>query len=427
MSGSPKYVSPSLTAAIRATIAEARSAEARSEMAMRRGRAEQWMREREMQRRNAVIDQAAALEHELATVRSQLSPADDMRIMDEINRARATVNNAAMPDMANIEAMLVVARQHLRAAVGNASEQQARRSAVQRSAFEGRIDALSSRIQELERSADTSIEEQALAEARQMLNHARRSLGLNDETTTDYHIRLADKAIDKLELRMQQDAERVRRQRSEAEQQLLAFESTVAGLQADNTVMRWLPGEVAAMQQEAQELRERFSGGDHSRMTGLADMSAKQEQELVEKASAAQIKADQRDYIARGIRDTLAEMGFIVSEVLEEHPGHPATALAFTAVNDTGRGISVSVPVEGEVHYDIDGYARSTVSKVGGGTAAVCDSAQEVLEEMHELLEEGFQVQMGELMWEGKDPTRILRMADELPRSGEQRDREDRR
>ena len=35
------------------------------------------------------------------------------------------------------------------------------------------------------------------------------------------------------------------------------------------------------------------------------------------------------------------------------------------------------------------------------------------------------EVQMGELMWEGKDPDRILRMADELPGGGERNDRED--
>ncbi|MCB1221810.1 MAG: hypothetical protein H7A35_08510 [Planctomycetales bacterium] len=422
MSGSPKYVSPSLTAAIRATISEARRVEAQQEMRLRRSRADEWMRQREMQRRNAVMDQATALEHELAAVSERLSPADEMRISDEINRARATASNAANPDMANIEAMLVLARRQLTAAVDSARQQAAQRSADEREAFRGRITALQERMAALEAQANTKLEERAVEEARQALYEARASVRGDDPVMTDYHIRLADKAIDRLEVRVQHDAERERRERQELEDRLAAWESCVAGLQADTTVMRWLPGEVAAMDERTRELR---AGNAAAVPDDLAQQAQAKEQELVEKANAAQVKADQRDYIARGIRETLAEMGFLVSEATEEHPGHPATALAFTAVNDMGQGISVSVPVEGEVFYDIDGYTKSTVTKVGGGSAAVCDSAEQVITEMHELLEQGFQVQMGELMWEGKDPDRILRMADELPGGGERNDRED--
>ena len=67
--------------------------------------------------------------------------------------------------------------------------------------------------------------------------------------------------------------------------------------------------------------------------------------------------------------------------------------------------------------------ALSTASKVGGGTAAVCDEAEAVIDELHEALEQEFEVRTGELMWENKDPQRILRSADELPRSDDAEDR----
>jgi len=62
---------------------------------------------------------------------------------------------------------------------------------------------------------------------------------------------------------------------------------------------------------------------------------------------------------------------------------------------------------------------RAPRAVVGGGTAAVCDEAEAVIDEMHEALEREFEVQTGELLWADKDPNRILRSADELPRSAD--------
>ncbi|MCB1216950.1 hypothetical protein KDL44_06135 [bacterium] len=427
MSGSPKYVSPSLTAAIRRTIAEARTAEARQEAVLRRGRMDEWMLQRDMKRRSAVLDRATALEHELAALRERLSPADDMQISDEINRARATANAAGSPDLANIEAMLELARRRLQAAAANARQQAARQLSDQRERFSAQLRDLEARLAALRPDADTQLEQQAVTEAQHTLAEARAASRGTDPVMADYQLRLADKAIDRLELRVQTDAGRRQRELQLIEERLGAWEAIVEGLQADPTVMRWLPGEVATLAERTRELKHTAQSNPDGLPEDLAEQARRSEEDLVARAGAAQIRADQRDYIAGAIRETLTEMGFIVSEAQPEHPGHPATALAFSAVNDAGQGISISVPLEGEVHYDIDGYTKSTVSRVGGGNAAVCDSAQQVLEEMHGLLEQGFQVQMGELMWEGKDPDRILRMADELPGGGQRKDREESR
>jgi hypothetical protein len=426
MSGSPKYVSPSLTAAIRSTIEATRRADAVHEARRRRMSADAWLQSQQTSRRAEVLDLATVLEHELAAARERISPADEIAIMDEINRARATISAAAHPDLSNVEAMLIIARRRLLESLTSARAEAQQEQARQLDAFQKQLEKLRARLEALTAEADSTLEAGSLQKAQEALLQARRQALGNDSIQAEFQLRLADRAIDRLEHHVELDAADARKRREQAEQQLLAFEAMLAGLQADATVMRWLAGNVAEMQQRATELRVKFDNADYSVCNSLADKAAGLEADIVARANAAQIKADQRDYIAHGIRSTLAEMGFVVGELSEEHPGHPASAVSFSAVNELGRGINVSVPVEGEVFYDVDGYHKSTVSKVGGGNAAVCDSAQQVLEEMHDLLEDGFQVQMSELMWEGKDPERILRQADELP-GNRPKDREDRK
>lgn len=426
MSGSPKYVSPSLTAAIRSTIEATRHAEAVHESRQRRMSADAWLQSQQTNRRTAVLDLANTLEQEIGAIRERLNPADEIAIMDEVNRARTTISAAAHPDLSNVEAMLIIARRRLNEAVALAGSQAQQEQADRLDSFQMQLEKLKARLETLAPEADTALEAESLLKAREALLQARRSALGNDAIHADFQLRLAVKAIDRLEYHVERDAAMRLELRNVAQEQLLALESMLQGLQSDVTVMRWLSTNVRELQQHAAELRAKFAAGDYSGIPALASESARLEADIVSRANAAQIKADQRDYIASGIRSTLAEMGFAVGELSEEHPGHPASAVTFSAVNELGRGINVSVPVEGEVFYDVDGYHKSTISRVGGGKSAICDSAQQVLEEMHDLLEDGFQVQMSELMWEGKDPDRILRQADELPHS-DRKDREDSR
>lgn len=115
-------------------------------------------------------------------------------------------------------------------------------------------------------------------------------------------------------------------------------------------------------------------------------------------------------------------MGFRITFHQPEHPGHPASAAIWGAKTQTGKGISVSVPIAGQVFYDVDGFKHS-VTTVDGNTAAVCDQAEQVLTQMHATLEDKFGVQMGEVLWQGKDPNRALRQADQLPSSQLKRSR----
>jgi hypothetical protein len=230
----------------------------------------------------------------------------------------------------------------------------------------------------------------------------------------------------------QQQQERLeaeRRQKAAAEAKLRAaaaaqavgeIEGIIAGLKADPVVMRWHPHSVLELEKELQQAAQAVTSAQFALPAEILTKARAKERQMIEEANTAQLKADRRDYIAQSIVSTLQEMGFSILSVDDEHSGHPATAKIFRAAA-AGRAISVSVPVEGQVWYDVDGYPKATVASVANGNpTAICDEAEQVLTEMHSALQNEFGVQMGEVTWQGKDPNRNTRTATELPSNARQ-------
>lgn len=195
------------------------------------------------------------------------------------------------------------------------------------------------------------------------------------------------------------------------------IQATIAGLQADPVVMRWQAEVLKALADNQAKATTAIEQEQFEQVRAYLEAVNRAQAEMVATANAAQLKADQRDYIADSIASSLQELGFNIVYRQPEHADHPASAIILGAVTHAGKGISVSVPVDGEIFYDVDGYSKQSVAVVGGGQAAVCDEAEQVIGEMHEVLAAEFGVQMGELEWEGKNPQRQLRQAEHLPRS----------
>lgn len=139
--------------------------------------------------------------------------------------------------------------------------------------------------------------------------------------------------------------------------------------------------------------------------------------QFIKQANDAQLKLERCKYIASGISATLCEMGFTVGPVREEHPGNPASALLLSAATAAGKSVHVSVPVEGEVWYVVDGYPHLLETNSTGDPVATCDEAESVLNEMATRLTATYGVDTGELNWQGKDPNRKLRAQKALPES----------
>lgn len=205
------------------------------------------------------------------------------------------------------------------------------------------------------------------------------------------------------------------RKRAAARAAVGEIEALLAGLQADETLMRWqyhrLP-EVTAVLDAA---RRAQTDGRFDAATAAPATARQLADSLVASANEAQLKADQRDYIAQSIARTLSDMDFEVTAPVSEHSGHPASALVFRALNAARHGVDVSVPVEGEVMYTVDGFPHTTEPLRDGTTAPACDEAEKVLNQMRQAMAEQFGVVVGEVMWDGKaDPDRRLSKAKDL-------------
>ncbi|HEY3331135.1 MAG TPA: hypothetical protein VGK19_13995 [Capsulimonadaceae bacterium] len=199
----------------------------------------------------------------------------------------------------------------------------------------------------------------------------------------------------------------------------LQLNALIEGLQTDAVLMRWQ----AAGVMEISALAAQFSPNaklDSATVEGVLEQARKRAANLVHTANIAQIKADQRDYVANSIRSVMEQMGYMVSGPTPEHASHPASAVIVQGASPSGKAIAVSIPFEGEVWYNVDGFVKSTEAAVGGGDAAVCDEAEEVITQMHEALAEEYHLQMGELQWDGKDPNRTLRQARQQSQSDTQ-------
>ncbi len=197
--------------------------------------------------------------------------------------------------------------------------------------------------------------------------------------------------------------------RAHAEQAAAELHALLMGLRSDATVMRWHARSVEEITLECERIA--CSESPDALLAEARSRCAT----ILEEANAAELKARQRDYIADGIARSLQEMGFVVTPPTEEHRGHPATARLLHAASAAGKEIAVSVPVEGSIWYEVNGYPRSTEATVDGGTAVACDEAERVLTEMHALLNEAFEVKAGAIHWQGKAPKRKLRRAASLP------------
>jgi hypothetical protein len=205
-----------------------------------------------------------------------------------------------------------------------------------------------------------------------------------------------------------------------AEQVLGKIQDLVTGFKADPVVMRWYSHLIAQLDNELRQAQQAIVSEQFDQPSQILAKIQAQEKLMIEEANIAQLKADKRDYITQSIVATLQDMGFAVLSVTDEYPGHPSTAKVFTATA-AGRAISVNVPVEGQVWYDVDGYAKNTAASVADGSpVAICDEAEAKLTEMHSVLQQEFGIQMGEISWQGKDPNRIKGEAEKLPTNANQ-------
>lgn len=205
--------------------------------------------------------------------------------------------------------------------------------------------------------------------------------------------------------------------RAAAEEAVGELEAIIEGLQADEVVMRWQSDNVDELGWQLSAARQAVAEGRFGEPDSILADAREASASAVNNANHYQLHADERDYIARSIASSLSEMGFHMAAPSPEYPGRADSSIILSGENDSGEGVAVSVPIEGQVLYDVAGYPIETTERIdGSGPATTCDKAEGMLLEMQKALREHFGVVAGEIGWDTKDPDRRLRAADELPR-----------
>jgi sulfur carrier protein ThiS len=425
MSGSPKYSATELERRRQQELEEKRRQEAAAE-AQRRKEAAERERQRQLEQgRNQLQQQLQSFQQQLTAAQTLLHPGDFKTLSQDSQTCLQQISHAA--DQQALKQLTRQANQFPQR-LETAKVQKRRDDAekqrlaeLDQQRFE--LGELEQQQQQLDAAIVQKFDPTGAQQVQQALDKVRQAIGTGKPQQVKAPLKQATQALQTHQQTVATALAQWQQAQSTAQDQLQELQTLLAGLQADPIIQRWQTPAQTQIQNLVHQAQTAIDGEQFTTVATLLSQAQTQAEEAIAAANQAQLKADQRDYITDSIAATLESMGFTVLHRQPEHPNHPASATILGAASHAGKGISVSVPVEGEVYYDVEGYAKQNVQAMGGGNAAACDEAEQVIEEMHHILESEFGVQMGELMWDGKDPNRQLRKADDLPQSGARHNR----
>lgn len=207
--------------------------------------------------------------------------------------------------------------------------------------------------------------------------------------------------------------------RDQAEMALAAASDRIAGLHADEIIVRWGSGEIASLEERLERSRKLLSEERFDVILAESAALLEASDAVVGHVQELQLKEERRQYIVQGIVEVMGQMGFVVQQNSPalENPDVPNSATMIHAVRIGGGAIAVSVPQEGEILYDVDGFPKRTETGGAGATVRTCDEAEQEIDRMHEAMKDVFGIEMSELVWDGKDPERVRKAAKRLPES----------
>ena len=423
MSGSPKYSSARLDRQRQQQLEAQRKRKAEEE---KRKRDAQIARQREIRLnnlQNQLNSQIGAIALDIIRQEDSFYPQDKQQLEDRVlklmQKAQKATNETQLqgisPEIEGIKADIYLAVSRKRR---DDAEKQ-RREEIEKLQFE--FTELKAQLQQIDDAIRTKFDAQGKVNIESKLTELQQGLNGGNPEVVKPLLQDCQGLLDrhlKRVLEGQKQWEKAKNEATKAEGELQAL---ISGLKADPVVFSWCPHLIAELERLESQIEGAIELEDFQQPLQILTQAQTQSENIIKTASEAQLKAEQRDYIADSIAQSLEEMGFNLVYRQAEHPDHPASAIILGAATNSGKGISVSVPVEGEIYYDIDGYTKTSTTNVNGQVTASCDEAEGAIAELHELLQAEFGINMSELWWEGKDPDRIIRKADELPKSDQYR------
>lgn len=213
-------------------------------------------------------------------------------------------------------------------------------------------------------------------------------------------------------------AEERARRRADVEKRLEPVLVRVSSLQADPIVMTWCKAQVEAQSLALKQAQQALAQDDFERAGAACDAVPAALEALEAQAQARQTREEQRGLIVNGMKTVLERQGFQVGAPVLSRPGDFESEVVFRAVRPDNRSIAIAVPAEGNVSYEIDGWSKRHEQAKNGSPVTTCDDAEARLKAMGDQLESEFGIEVGEIMWDGKDPDRVQKGAKSLPGSG---------
>jgi hypothetical protein len=278
-------------------------------------------------------------------------------------------------------------------------------------------------------STRISAAEQARIEARRaaqraLEEEARRAREAAERQRLAEERRAREEAERKRQAELKAEAERKAaeeraRRLAEVEGQLEPLLARVSGLQSDAVTTTWCTAELTG-QAQALEAARKALGRDEFDAVAAACKDATAALEALEaRAQARQLQEEQRNHIVQGMMTVLGRHDFQVGTPVLSCPGDFDSEVVIRAVRTDNRSVRIAVPAAGgSVTYELDGWDKHQVQTRDGRAASACDNAEDTLRAMGDELEQAFGIEVGEIMWDGKDPDRIRKGANELPGSG---------
>jgi len=211
-------------------------------------------------------------------------------------------------------------------------------------------------------------------------------------------------------------------QRDQVMTRVRKADNLLCAMEEDPVISRWSSGELAAERARFEKLSKEASTGNFSEVSKELASMVESIKAIEEKAVETQLIEEKRNYIASSIQSVMEEFGFTIEAGFPrlEDQSNPGSETILVARRLSGERIAATIPHEGDVWYDVDGYRFEAGTSRAGAHTSSCDSAETQIEAFHQKLGSEYGVKMGKLRWDDQDPDRILKEAKPLPReSGE--------
>jgi hypothetical protein len=192
------------------------------------------------------------------------------------------------------------------------------------------------------------------------------------------------------------------------------------GLSADPSVSRWCAAEIGRVTHVLAKAEAVLRAGRYTEVELAVGEILRVADEIPQRAMDIQLEEDRRQYVVNGIIQALGQLGFVVqngSPALEQ-PGVESSSVIIQARRVGGGAVAVSIPQHGDIWYDVDGYPKRYEGTREGQAIVSCDEAETQLTRLHEVISSEFGIETDGLHWQGKDPERLQKQADQLPGDG---------